>query len=138
GGAEWLDILEFSRAPEQNWNVAESTLRRCIQKSDGLCEKMFDAKATHLLSRHLLQRRQLYAHALGAGDFRTALAVLQDEAKLESLYPPTKIAPTDPTGENEYAGSFTDADRAAALQRLYARLGPGPGAPPADGNGHAG
>ena len=34
-----------------------------------------------------VQRRTLYAHALGAGDFRTALAILQDEAKLEALYP---------------------------------------------------
>ena len=33
---------------------------------------------------------------MGAGDFRTALAVLQDEAKLEALYPATK---TELTGQ---------------------------------------
>ncbi len=37
----------------------------------------------------------------------------------------TRIAPTDPSGTKEYAAS--DTDRAAALQRLYARLGAAPG-----------
>ena len=86
GGAEFLDIREYARAPEQNWDVSDSQLWRYVQKADTLCGKLFDDKAGHLLKRHLLQRRQLYAHALGARDFRTALAVLQDEAKLENLY----------------------------------------------------
>jgi hypothetical protein len=86
GGAEFPDIRQYASAPEQNWNVSDRQLFRYIAAADNLCEKLFDAKAGHLLARHLLQRRQLYAHALGAGDFGTALRVLQDEAKLESLY----------------------------------------------------
>lgn len=39
----------------------------------------------------MLQRRQLFAHAINAGDFRTALAILQDEAKLANLYPANKV-----------------------------------------------
>src|SRR5438270_11848700 len=78
GGAEFPDICEWAAAPEQNWNVSERQLWRYIQQADALCEKYFESKATHLLGRHLLQRRQLYAHALGAGDFGTALRVLQD------------------------------------------------------------
>jgi hypothetical protein len=86
GGAEFLDLREFADAPAQGWNVSNTQIRRYIAAADALCEKLFDAKAGHLLARHLLQRRQPYAHALGAGDFGTALRVLQDEAKLESIY----------------------------------------------------
>src|SRR5262249_53573668 len=43
-------------------------------------------QADHLLSRHLLQRRRLFAHAMDVEDYRTALAVLKDEAALEGLY----------------------------------------------------
>ena len=58
-----------------------------IQKADALCTKLFDAKAEHLLNRHLLQRRRLYLRAIADGDYRLALSILQDEAKLENLYP---------------------------------------------------
>jgi hypothetical protein len=92
GGAELADIRDYANAPEQGWNVSDSQLRRYIKAADALCLDYFDAKAEHLLARHLLQRRQLYAHAMGAGDFRTALAVLKDEAELEGLYPPHKVA----------------------------------------------
>ncbi len=138
GGAEFADLREYALAPEQAWNVSDGQLWRYVRAADRLCKRHFDAKAGHLLARHLLQRRQLYAHAMGAGDFRTALAVLQDEAKLEGLYPPQKIAPTNPEGDKEYAGGLTDADRAAALQCLYASLGARPGAAPADGQDAAG
>src|SRR5437868_5450607 len=87
GGAECPDLVQFSSAPEQNWQVGERQLRKYIAAADALMKKYFDAKADYLLNRHLLQRRQLYAHALGAGDWGTALRVLQDEAKLEHLYP---------------------------------------------------
>jgi len=96
GGAEFLDIREYAAAPEQAWGVSDTQLWRYIREADALCKEHFDAKAEHLLTRHLLQRRTLYAHAMGAGDFRTALAVLQDEAKLEGLYPATK---TELTGK---------------------------------------
>jgi hypothetical protein len=89
GGAEFPDIREYAAAPEQQWNVSDSQLWRYIQAADALCKEYFNAKADHLLNRHLLQRRQLFAHALAAGDFATALRVLQDEGKLEQLYPQT-------------------------------------------------
>jgi hypothetical protein len=132
GGAEFADIREYADAPEQQWGVSDTQIRRYIQAADALCKERFDAKADHLLARHLLQRRQLFAHCMGAGDYRTALAVLKDEADLEGLYPPQKIAPTDPTGAQGYA-ALTDADRAAGLEQLYARLGARPGAAPANG-----
>jgi hypothetical protein len=87
GGAEFHDLREYADAPERNWGVSDTQLRRYVAMADALCKERFDARAEHLLARHLLQRRQLYAHAMGAGDFGTALRVLQDEAKLEALYP---------------------------------------------------
>src|SRR5215510_1924191 len=116
GGAEFADIREYARAPEQAWNVSDSQLWRYIAAADKLVKERFDARADHLLHRHLLQRRTLYAHAMGAGDFRTALAILQDEAKLEGLYPPTK---TELTGKDggplQYEHALTDTERAAGI-----------------------
>jgi hypothetical protein len=123
GGANFPDILQYASAPEQAWGVSERQIWNYIKAADQLLLERFDAKAPHLLNRHLLQRNQVYAHAMGAGDFRTALAILQDEAKLEGLYPPTKIAPTNPEGDKPYVGSLTDDERLAALERLYASLG---------------
>src|SRR5262245_45284320 len=123
GGAEFHDILQHAAAPEQNWGVAERQIWNYIAAADKLMKERFDAKAEHLLARHLLQRRQLYAHAMGAGDFGTALRVLQDEAKLEGLYPPTKIAPTTPDGQQAWAPALQDAsdDELAVLARLAQR-----------------
>jgi hypothetical protein len=99
GGAEFEDLRQYASAPEQSWGVSDRQLWRYIRAADAICKEHFDAQADHLLARHLLQRRQLFAHCMSAGDFRTALAVLKDEAELERLYPPKKVAPTDPTGE---------------------------------------
>jgi hypothetical protein len=120
GGAEFADIREYAAAPERAWGVSDTQLWRYIRGADTLCKDHFDAQAEHLLNRHLLQRRTLYAHAMGAGDFRTALAVLQDEAKLEGLYPATK---TELTGKNGGPMVFCleeviAADRAIAAQEM--------------------
>jgi hypothetical protein len=136
GGAEFADIMQH--AAEQGWGVKDRQVWNYVAAADKLMTERFDAKADHLLNRHLLQRRQLFAHALGAGDFATALRVLQDEAKLEGLYPPTKVAPTNPEGDQPYAAQLSDADRLAAFERLHAQLGAGAGAAAANGHAQAG
>jgi hypothetical protein len=139
GGAEFHDIREYAAAPEQAWGVSDTQLWRYIKAADALVKERFDAKAEHLLARHLLQRRHLYAHAMGAGDFGTALRVLQDEAKLEGLYRPTKIAPTNPTGDQPYeCHALSESERLAALHNLHARVGPTDGGPPANRQDDAG
>ena len=115
GGAEFADIRQFASEPEQNWNVSDRQLWRYIAAADKLVKERFDARAEHLLNRHLLQRRTLFAHAMGAGDFRAALAVLQDEAKLEGLYPPTK---TELTGKDGGPLHFSLEDAVAADREL--------------------
>jgi hypothetical protein len=75
------------------WGLKERQLQTYIQRADALCSKLFDAKAGHLLNRHLLQRRRLYLRAFEDGDYRLALSILQDEAKLENLYPSEDAKP---------------------------------------------
>jgi hypothetical protein len=113
GGAEFADIRQFASAPERNWSVSDRQLWRYISAADKLVKERFDAKADHLLARHLLQRRPLYAHAVGAGDFSTALRILDSEAKLEGLFPPTKIAPTNPAGDLPYGADLSPEERPA-------------------------
>ena len=49
----------------------------------------------------------------------------KDEAELQGLYPPTKVAPTNPKGDKEYgAGIFTDDDRRGILRAVVERFGP--------------
>jgi hypothetical protein len=82
-----------------------------------------------------MQRRQLYAHAMSAGDFRTALAVLKDEAMLEDLYPAKKPEGSG-TGDREpikHIEVVCDEERVAALERWYARVGEAAGGQAPDG-----
>jgi hypothetical protein len=93
GGAGFSDIREYAAAPTDRdgtkqapWGVSDTQLWRYIAAADKLCKDRFDAKAGHLLARHLLRRERLYARALEVGDYKTALAVLKDEADLEGHY----------------------------------------------------
>src|SRR5262249_10515233 len=95
GGANFADIVQYASAPEQAWGVSQRQVWNDIEAADKLIVERFDAKAPYLLNRYLLQRNQLYAHAMSAGNYRTALAVLKDEAQLEGLYPADKLALTD-------------------------------------------
>jgi hypothetical protein len=149
-GAEFWDVREYAREKEQEpdspWHLepdakplSDGQLWRYMARADKLIAESCRASRKKLIRRHLAQRRNLYAKAVSAGDYRTALAVIRDEAELEALYPPKKIAPTNPDGTKAYESGLSDAERAAALANLYARLGAPGGGPdsdgPADGDG---
>jgi hypothetical protein len=142
-GAEFHDVREYAREKEREpgsaWELqdgakplSDQQLWRYVARSDQLIADNFRSSRKKTLRRHLAQRRNLYAKAVSQGDIRAALAVLQDEAQLEGLYPPKKIAPTNPKGDKPYA-ALTDEERAAALAALYARLGCSDGGPAAEG-----
>jgi len=59
--------------------------------------------------------RKIKAGDMGAVD--RGIKIMERRAKLLGLDAPTKIAPTDPSGENEYAGLSDDA-----LKELAARI----------------
>jgi hypothetical protein len=100
-GAEFPEIRQHAK--QQGWEVSDRQIRRYMEAAYRQFTKLTIHDAEQLVSRHIMQRRSLFARALKNGDLRTALAVLQDEAKLEGLYPPAKVAPTTPDGRQPYA-----------------------------------
>ncbi len=142
-GAEFWNVREFVREQEATadtvWTLAEGekplsdkTLWRYLSLANKMIAESCRSSRKRLAQRHLAQRRNLFAKAVSQGDIRAALSVLDSEAKLQGLFPPTKIAPTNPDGSKEH-GELSDADRAAALANLYARVGATSGEPHPDG-----
>ena len=147
-GAEVWDLREYVREKEQEagsvWELppggkplSDSQLWRYLAKADRLIAESCRASRKKVLRQHLAQRRNLYAKAVSSGDYRTALAVLRDEAELQGIYPPKKIAPTTPDGGKPY-GRLDDQARAAAVAALLARYGAGDPGPAPDGEGDSG
>lgn len=100
-GAEHHEIAKY--AQDQHWEVSDRQVQRYERLAYKKLAKLSRHKQEELFGRHLLQRRGLYARALREGDIRTALQVLRDEALMQGLYPPTKVAPTTPDGRQPYA-----------------------------------
>ena len=88
-GAQFHDIREY--AVEKAWGVSDTQLRRYIQKADELLVERQDRSRKKVVARHLAQRQALYARAVNGADYRTALAVLSDEARLRGLYPEREV-----------------------------------------------
>jgi hypothetical protein len=97
GAEEGWDICEYVREKEQEagsvWALtpggkplSASQIRRYVAKADKLIAESCRASKKRQLRRHLARRRNLYAKAVSAGDYRTALAVARDEAELQGLY----------------------------------------------------
>ena len=96
-GAEFWDVREYAREKQQQegsaWHLqpsdkplSDGQLWRYIGMADKLIAESCRASRKKLLRRHLAQRRNLYAKAVSAGDYRAALAAARDEAELLGLY----------------------------------------------------
>jgi hypothetical protein len=124
-GAELADILHYASSPangEPPWGVTERQIQTYVARADALCSEVFDAQSKHLLSRHLLQRRRLYLRAMAQGDYRLALSVLQDEAKLENLYPSGDSKPgINVKNVNNQLNAITAAEIADIVTRAEAQ-----------------
>lgn len=83
-GAQLPNIRRY--ASENGWGVSDRQLERYIEKADKLLVEHRQKKWSRMKALHLARRESLYARSLQAADYRTALAVLQDMAKLEELY----------------------------------------------------
>ena len=83
-GAQLHDIRRY--ASENGWGVSDRQLERYIEKADRLLVARRQRKWGRMKALHVARREALYARALQAADYRTALAVLQDLAKLQELY----------------------------------------------------
>src|SRR5437899_1584257 len=79
-GAELWDIREYVRekveANDPVWGdvaLSDSQLYRYLERVDELIAESCRAGRKTMLRRHLAQRRAIYARAVNAGDYRTAL-----------------------------------------------------------------
>jgi len=85
-GASFGNIRDYANQPERAWGLSDSQLKRLIQKSDDLLKERTERSRGRATRLHLSRRESLYARALQAADFRTALAALDSDAKLRGLY----------------------------------------------------
>jgi len=135
-GAEFWDIREYAREkekeegsawelPENGKPLSDAQLWRYVARADKLVAESCRSSRKKLLRRHLAQRRNMYAKAIGAGDVRTALAVARDECELLNLYPPKKTELTGKDGGPLQLESvvMTNEERLKALAALHTAVG---------------
>ncbi len=100
-GAQFWDVAEYVRekevANEPPWQIpeghkplGEDMLRIYAKRADAVIQKSGRIKGSVAISQHFARREHLYAEAVITGDLRTALACLQDSARLKGLYPAEK------------------------------------------------
>lgn len=87
-GAQYHDILQY--ASEKQWNVTGRQVSEYIRRADNLMVERHDKSRKRALARHFAQRAALYARSVNGADYRTALSILADEARLRGLYPAEK------------------------------------------------
>jgi hypothetical protein len=119
-GAELYDLVGLAK--EKGWKVSKRTLQRYAEAADRKIEESLEKDRVKLLRRHLAQRRSLFARAVNDGDVRAALAIAQDEAELEGLYPRKGLELTG-AGGTPLIGKMTDAERDAAITGILKRFG---------------
>lgn len=133
-GAQFHDIVQY--AAEKGWNLKDRQIREYMSRADDLLVERQEKKRKRLLALHHARREALYARAVNTADYRTALAVLSDTAKLQGLYPVVQA-------KIEVPNALGDLLREAVRHDLDARhqsqaAGGTPGQPaPAGGGGPA-
>jgi hypothetical protein len=130
-GAEPFDlrpyVTEKQAKPGSPWELTDGDkplsdrqIRRYAAAAERVIAESCRTSRRRLLRRHLARRRNLYAKAVNAGDLRTALAVLADEARLLNLYEPfARRGPADGAGGPMAAGDVVRvlSDRLRQLDR---------------------
>jgi hypothetical protein len=123
-GKSFQDIVQF--AAERQWNVKHRQLRTYIRRCDTRLAADLEHDRQRMVNLHRVLRHHLYAQAMAAGDLRTALQALKDEATLMGIYAPKKYTNTDLSGDNP-ATPLSPQEVEALKAKLAARLS----APPA-------
>ena len=88
-GAQFHDVVQY--AAENGWGPKDRQVRTYIQRADKLLVERRDKSRKKVVARHLAQRQVLYARAVNGADYRTALAILDSDAKLRGLYPEKEV-----------------------------------------------
>ena len=87
-GAQFHDVVQY--AAEKGWNLKERQIREYMRRADALLTERRDKNRRQIIARRLAQRESLYARAVNAADYRTALAILDSADKLRGLFPTEK------------------------------------------------
>jgi hypothetical protein len=109
-GAQFWHIRDYVRVKEQEkdstWYrgngvkpLSDATLWRYIAMVDDEIVTGCRLSRKKIFRRHLEMRRRLFGKANAAGDNRTALAILDSEAKLLDLFPATGVEMTGKGGK---------------------------------------
>ena len=137
-------VSEKEQAGEQPWTMdadrkplCQRTIERYMAAADERISAITLTHEKNALHLAFAQRRGLYARAMADKDFRTALAVLADLARLADLYPAPKKQPIELSGTVIYDRKLTDDERQAAIVNLAARLGSRSVPPAEHGDGKA-
>lgn len=107
-GAQFHDIVQY--ASEKGWGVSERMIRKYIAKADAVLVERMEKNSEPVIARHIAQRQTLYARAVNAADYRTALAIIDSEAKLRGLFPDKELKKTVP-------GATPDTEPSKTLSR---------------------
>lgn len=142
-GAETWDLREYVREKEREagscWHVPEggkplsySQIRRYAARAEKEIGESSRASRGKLIRRHLAKRRNLFAKAVSAGDYRTALAAARDEAELLGLYPGKRVELSGKDGGPIETLELSQHDRDIAIAAIFTRLGRGDYRPAVD------
>lgn len=82
--AQLHDVVDYGNA--KGWNVSERQYARYLRMADDTFVERTERSRKRAMARHIAQREALLARAINSADYRTALAILSDLAKLQSLY----------------------------------------------------
>lgn len=88
-GAQFHDIVQY--AAEKGWAVGDRQLLTYSQRADELLIEQQEKSRKKIFAWHLAKRAALFARAVNAADYRTALAILTDDAKLRRMYPADRL-----------------------------------------------
>src|SRR5262245_19750837 len=78
-GAAFHDVVEYAKV--QGWNVSERQCGRYLERADELLAARLTKKRSRNINMHLARCETLYARAVNAADYRTALAIVMELAK---------------------------------------------------------
>lgn len=115
-GASRAEILRFAT---ETWKVSERTVDAYLMRARDALEAEAAIHRPREIGLAIRRYTRLFRDMKKAQDFKGALAAQKALNDLLGIDAPKKIAPTDPSGENEYTG----ADE--ILRRLLPEFTPG-------------
>lgn len=108
-------IVEFMST---EWGISTKQAARYLSTARFRIQRLVDAKRQDLLGEALARHDELRRAGFADKNYDLVLNADKEDANLLGLYPPKKVAPTNPAGDQEY-GALSDEER---MKRLLAVL----------------